>query len=138
PGARPGSCSWQAARPCGMERAATVCARLTRAGRVDRLADAACAGRSGDQRLAAATFPVVAADAVLREGLAVGTAPVLDLDVLLLERDVLTLTCMRSGVTPSTSTRPPCLRKAARSLAIVSLVMLRLRSFALLWRANRC
>src|SRR3546814_8361777 len=77
--------------------------------------------------------------AALRAGLAAGAAVVAaafrwasDLD-----RNAVTFVAL-SGVFPRTSMRPPCLRKAVRSAAMVSLVRLRPTSLALLGRADRC
>src|SRR5690606_34302840 len=53
-----------------------------------------------------------------------------------LEREAVTLTRL-SGVLPRTSIRPPCLRKAWMSAAIVSLVRLRPTSWPLAGRADR-
>src|SRR3546814_11650132 len=54
-----------------------------------------------------------------------------------LDRNAVTFVAL-SGVFPRTSMRPPCLRKAVRSAALVSLVRLRPTSLALLGRADRC
>src|SRR3546814_10300801 len=54
-----------------------------------------------------------------------------------LDRNAVTFVAL-SGVFPRTSMRPPCLRKAVRSAAMVSLVRLRPTSLALLGRADRC
>src|SRR3546814_15863043 len=77
--------------------------------------------------------------AALRDGLAAGAAVVAaalrwasDLD-----RNAVTFVAL-SGVFPRTSMRPPCLRKAVRSAAMVSLVRLRPTSLAFPGRADRC